>query len=376
MKVVLAVDALTPPLSGIGRYTWELANRLTNRPEVDSLGFYMNGYWVKDPATMLVPSAPGEKPEYKRLAGILSATKWLRKTTANIRCRNALFHGPNFFLPPCADTGVITVHDLSVLKYPETHPAERIRHYEMYFAGSIDRASHLITVSQTTRQEVIDYLGVPENRVTCVYNGVSDNFQTMSVETLQPILPRHELSPGGYSLCVSTLDPRKRIDRLIDAYALLPADLRHRFPLILVGPSGWLNEELNLKIAEATRAGWLKYLGFVPEEDLPYIFAGARLFIYPSIYEGFGLPVVESMASGVPVITSKFSCLPEVSQGAALLIDPDDIEHFSTTIQQGLTDDEWRSTAIMMGLSVAQKYRWERCVEDTLSVYHAAINNS
>lgn len=375
MKVVLAVDALTPPLSGIGRYTWELASRLALDSSIDQLHFYRNGYWIRNPSALLDPSLSAAGPHaYKQLAPRWSSVKSLRWIGGVIRCKGAIFHGPNYFLPPCTDRGAITVHDLSIFKFPETHPVERIRQFEKHFSLSIQRADHLITDTQTTREEVIRFLGWPEDRVTAVHLGVSERFRPQEFCQTEPILTRYGLQYAGYALCVSTLEPRKRIDRLLDAYSLLPAQIRDRFPLILIGARGWLNEDLHLKITAGTRAGWLKYLGFVPEEDLPIIFAGARLFIYPSIYEGFGLPVAEAMASGVPVVTSKFSCLPEVTQGAAMLIDPDDIEDFCTIIHRGLDDDEWRAKANSAGLSIAKSYRWSRCIKDTVLVYRKIMH--
>ena len=336
MKLILSVEALTPPLSGIGRYNWELAQRMRHHPEIDSIDFYRNGRWIADPASLLDPAT-------KKHPFHIPPPGWLRKINARIKCHGAVFHGPNFFLPPCADIGVVTIHDLSVFKFPETHPAERIKHFERDFSRSMDMATHLITDTETVRQEVIEFLGWPEDRISSVSLGVSEKFSPHSPAALELVLSHYGLRSGGYCLCVSTLEPRKRIDRLLDAYALLPLTLRMRFPLTLIGPEGWLNESLLQTISQGRRAGWLKYLGFVPEDDLPLLFAGARLFLYPSIYEGLGLPVIEAMASGVPVVTSNQSCLPEVTQGAALLIDPDDIESFSLALTQGLEDEEWRS---------------------------------
>lgn len=369
MKLVLSVEALTPPLSGIGRYNWELAQRMPHQPAIDSLSFYRNGRWIAEPASLLAPAT-------KKCPFRIPPPRWLRTINARIKCRGAVFHGPNFFLPPCADIGVVTIHDLSVFKFPETHPAERIRHFERDFSRSMAQAGHLITDTETIRQEVIEFLGWPEDRITSIPLGVSEQFSPRTPEHIQSVLSEYDLKAGAYCLCVSTLEPRKRIDRLLNAYALLPMALRVRYPLALIGPKGWLNESLLQTIEQGRRAGWLKYLGFVPEEDLPLLFAGARLFVYPSIYEGFGLPVIEAMASGIPVVTSDQSCLPEVTLGAALLINPDDIDAFSTALEQGLEDEVWRGQARKSGLSVAGQYQWERCINDTITVYQRALGGT
>jgi alpha-1,3-rhamnosyl/mannosyltransferase len=367
MKLVLSVEALTPPLSGIGRYNWELAQRMRHHPGIDSIEFYRNGRWIADPASLLDPAT-------KKRPFRIPPPGWLRKINTRIKCHGAVFHGPNFFLPPCADTGVVTVHDLSVFKFPETHPAERVRHFERDFSRSMAQASHLITDTETVRQEVIEFLGWPEDRITSIPLGVSEQFSPKLPEDLRLVLSRYKLKPGGYCLCVSTLEPRKRIDKLLKAYSLMPLGVRFAYPLILVGSDGWLNESLHQTIDQGKREGWLHYLGFVPEEDLPVLFSGARLFVYPSIYEGFGLPVIEAMASGVPVVTSDRSCLPEVTQGAALLVDPDAIEVFALAIERGLFDDSWRLMAINQGLITARGYSWNRCVAETVSVYQNLAN--
>jgi alpha-1,3-rhamnosyl/mannosyltransferase len=130
-----------------------------------------------------------------------------------------------------------------------------------------------------------------------------------------------------------------------------------------------LSENLHQDIENATREGWLRYLGFVAERDLPFLYAGARLFVYPSIYEGFGLPVLEAMASGVPAVTSNHAVLQEVAQGASLLAEPDDHDALLEGIRRGLTDEDWRSSAKIAGLRVAGGYSWDRCVEETIGVY-------
>jgi glycosyltransferase involved in cell wall biosynthesis len=138
---------------------------------------------------------------------------------------------------------------------------------------------------------------------------------------------------------------------------------------VLVGARGWLNEGLHALIERQTARGMLVTLGQVPEADLPFLYAGARLFLYPSIYEGFGLPPIEAMASGVPVIVSDRSCLPEVTQGAAMTINPDDVDAFSEAILRGLEDDNWRREAIDHGIRVAASYGWDKCIENTVDVY-------
>lgn len=247
---------------------------------------------------------------------------------------------------------------------------ERRQKFDRELSGTLDRASHLITPSEAIRKEVIEYFSWPADKVTAVANGVAPSFNSkQSSEILIPTLSRCGLRPNEYALCVSTLEPRKNIGALLRAYSRLSETLRARYPLVLAGHKGWLSESLHDSIDKGRSEGWLHYLGFVPEADLPALYAGARAFLYPSLYEGFGLPVLEAMASGVPVLTSDSSSLPEVSNGAALLIDPNDDDLLYKGIDRILLDDDWRALAKARGLEVAARFSWERCIEQTMAVY-------
>lgn len=371
MSVVLSVEALAPVLTGIGRYAWELASRLPQQLGSDEVRYYRQGHWVKDPALLLQAPLTMSTSSRKKNRLRIKPPHWLKERLLKWDCRGQVFHGPNYFLPACADIGVATVHDLSVFKFPETHPVARIKQFEREFYLSMSRAAHLITDSEATRQEVIGFLGWSSEKITTVPLGVSPQFAPASAPELAPCLRRYGLTFGAYALCVSTLEPRKKISNLLQAYLCLPQRVREQYPLVLIGSSGWLSESLHQDIKRLSLQGWLHYLGFVPESDLPALYAGARSFIYPSIYEGFGLPVLEAMASGVPVVASNRTSLPEVTQGAALLTDPDDIDALAVCIQRSLSDKPWRATTATTGLAIAQEFSWERCVEHTVRVYES-----
>lgn len=282
---------------------------------------------------------------------------------------SSLFHGPNYFLPEMVDRGIITVHDLSVFRYSETHPAERIRQFEKDFARSIARALHILTDSETIRQEVIAFAGVSPDKVTAVPLGVSSDYRRRGEEETNEVLSAWGLTHGSYSLCVSTFEPRKKIGELIHAWRNLSPKVRRSNLLVLAGAKGWGNDALMDDIKRAQSEGWLRLIGYVDEMALPYLYAGAGLFLYPSAYEGFGLPPIEAMASGVPTIISDRSCLPEVTKGAAMLIDPDDGEGFTNAIERGLMDMRWRDNAVKQGVSVAAGYSWNACLHRTRDIY-------
>ncbi|MDN7913048.1 glycosyltransferase family 4 protein [Burkholderia cepacia] len=365
MRLILSVDAISPPLTGIGRYTWELAHRYAEMAaEFESLRFYRGKRWIVDlPRLLTDPASVRRGLDWPRLAP-RAARNWAIQR----KMRTHVFHSPNYFLPDLAESGVVTIHDLSVFRYAETHPLERVRQFERSFASTLARASHLITDTDAIRDEVCQYFGWSDRRISTVGLGVSRDYRPRDAVDLTEPLRSWGIVPGGYALCVSTLEPRKRVDHLIDAYGALPERLRELYPLVLAGGHGWLSDTLREQIAVAERAGWLKYVGFVSESELPLLYAGARAFFFPSLYEGFGLPVLEAMSSGVPVLTSNCSSLPEVTDGAARLVEVSDRVHFIDAIQQTLLDDGWRTEAIKRGLAVAARYDWRTCANQTLEV--------
>jgi alpha-1,3-rhamnosyl/mannosyltransferase len=362
VHIALWGDALQPHLTGIGRYTLELVRGLPADPRVQKVTTYARGRVVPAPERLLTGGPTVRGP------------RWLRPLNG-WRDRRALgrslFHGPNYFLPHFVERGVVTVHDLSVFRFPETHPAERIAHFTRDLPRSLERAAHVITDTETIRSEVMADLGIPADRITAVPLGVDRAFGPMATADLARFLAPLGLEPGGYALSVSTLEPRKKIAELITAWRCLRADLRGRVPLILVGAKGWRDEELLAAIDKGEREGWLRSLGYVPEGSLPSLYAGARLFLYPSIYEGFGLPPLEAMASGVPVVVAHRSCLPEVCGDAAFYVDPDDVVGFACEIEKALTDEAARCRNVTKGLNRVENFRWERCMSRTVDVYAA-----
>jgi len=360
MDLTLMVEALGPQLSGIGRYTWELCDRIPSEPGIDRVRYFANGRFVENLHALVDGRSARRRIRLPRR---------LRRRFIQNRLRSSLVHGPNYFLPADAETGIITVHDLSVLRYPEAHPADRVRMFEREFQKSLGRAAHVITDTETVRREVIDDLGIPERMVTAIGLGVGNGYHPRAIEELGPQLAPLGLTPGEYALCVSTLEPRKKIGELLGAWRELPPELRRSTPLVLVGAEGWLNDKLHDEIRDAAEAGWLKHLAFVPEDVLLALYAGASLFIYPSTYEGFGLPPIEAMASGVPVLVANRSCLPEVCGDAAGYIDPDDPDGFAVSIAEALNDRAWRSQAREKGLKRASEFCWEKCSRETAQLY-------
>ena len=379
MKVILSVTAIRYPLTGIGRYAYELAKGLAASGQIERLLFAGSTRFFEG-----LPK-PGTDPGWMgRLRGLLVKQRWAALGyKATLGCwqdwrlrglEDHVFHGPNYYLPRFRGRSVATFHDLSPYFRPEWHPAERVRYLRPEIDLSLGRASMLITDSEFVRREVMTRFGWPGERVVSVPLAGAEGFYPRPVEALAPLLARYSLRPGGYMLFVGTIEPRKNIEGLLDAYAILPASVRRKWPLVLAGYRGWNSDALHERLAAQMRKGELRYLGFVPDDHLPMLFAGARLFAFPSFYEGFGLPVLEAMASGVPVVCSNAASLPEVAGDAAAMCQAQDVHALSRLIEMGLVDETWRAAAIARGLARARHFSWLRCAEETVAVYRAAVN--
>jgi glycosyltransferase involved in cell wall biosynthesis len=362
LRVLFSADALSRSPSGIGRYSLELAKGLQEDPKVGSLTFYRDGKLYSR-----LEDAQYDSSDVSSRGGIGKFWDSLRFRSKQMT--NSIFHAPNYFLPRYARNGIVTVHDLSVFLYPESHPRSRREQFSRRFEHSIRTASAFITDTEVVRQELHDLFGIDLSRIHPIHLGVSSEYIPW-VDEFSNYLIFLGLVRGCYGLCVTTLEPRKNVDLLIDAWSELPQQERLRFPLVIAGGQGWLSEEILQRISDCEREGWLRYLGYVTDEALRALYAGARIFVYPSKYEGFGLPVVEAMASGIPVIVSRSAeSVKEVVGDVARAVDPEDVRAFSEAILEALSDSEKRLIDIQKGLDLARELSWRRCVNRTINVY-------
>jgi alpha-1,3-rhamnosyl/mannosyltransferase len=283
--------------------------------------------------------------------------------------RDHIYHEPNFMLRPFAGPSVVTIHDLSVLHYPQFHPRERVRYFERELHHSLARADHIITDAPQIRDEVIQQLGVAGTRVTSVPLGIDAGYRPLTASQRQNVLHAHGLTDKSYLFCAATLEPRKNLAGLVNAYERLPTALRQRHPLVMAGASGWGEERFAARLATLERRGALRRLGYVAEADLPALYGGARAFAFPSFYEGFGLPPLEAMACAIPVLTSAGTTMAALLNGAALLTDPHDEEAITRGLERLLTDDTLAERALIEGPALAKHYSWRRCADRMVEIY-------
>nr|WP_314571201.1 glycosyltransferase family 1 protein [uncultured Pseudomonas sp.] len=379
MKVVLSVEPVRFPLTGIGRYTYELARRLQNSPEITDLQFFAGRSFL--PGLPSAADASGSGYSLKRAVqkNFLAIEAYrllmpLLKGRALKGHGDYLYHSPNYYLPPFKGRRVATFHDLSPFTWSQCHPPKLTRYLQQELRLTLKRADQLITDSEFTRRELAEYFDWPIERIDAVPLASSAEFHPRSAAETAEVLGRYGLTYEGYTLFAGTIEPRKNIDTLLTAYERLPLVTRQRWPLVLAGYRGWRNEATFQRIELAQRQGWAFYLGFVPAEELPILFAGARLFAFPSLYEGFGLPVLEAMASGVPVVCSDNSSLLEVAGDAALMCEAMDVESVAQHVAMALEDADWRNKSQQRGIAQASEFSWSRCAAQTLAVYHKALD--
>jgi glycosyltransferase involved in cell wall biosynthesis len=264
MKVVLSVEAIRYPLTGTGRYAFELARHLPQIEEIEELRFFAGGGFVDLPAPAETPNAVTGR--LRRALQKSDTIVALRQAVLNARARSSLsdlpdhvFHGPNFYLPPRRGPNVVTIHDLSIFTMPDCHPPERVRYMRREIKLSLERASIIVTDSDFARAEIADYFSWPQDRIRTVALANSPDFRPRTQSELAPVLARHGISAGQYCLFAGTIEPRKNIGRLIGAYGALPQALRERFPLVLVGHAGWRSEDVHRLIEDGERRGFIRY---------------------------------------------------------------------------------------------------------------------
>ena len=368
MKILLDVSAVSPPLSGIGRYALELARQLGAQGGVGEVA-YLRGSQVLShfDADALCAPVPVSKIRqqlkrvlpYDLVLGPYRRSK-ARALAASLRdYSDYIFLSPNFGMPPVSGRSVVTVHDLSVFHYPQFHPRDRVNYIRDQIEDSVKKADRVVTDSQFVRAELMDLYGLDAAQVVAIPLGVAPSFRARECPEVAQALSRYDVPVGRYLLSVGTIEPRKNLAGLLAAYRSLDASLRHRYPLVIAGAYGWNSSDVMLQIEQLQATGEVIYLDYVPEGDLPALYAGARVFCYFSFYEGFGLPVLEAMSSGVPVVCADSSALPELCSACGLLVDAADTAAMGSAMERALLDDEWRGRAIRRGLERSADYRWE-----------------
>jgi glycosyltransferase involved in cell wall biosynthesis len=272
---------------------------------------------------------------------------------------------------------VTTLYDLTPLLLPEYHTQNTRDLHAAKYRFAQEQADAIVTISEATKHDIVTHLGIPEERVHVVYGGVAADYHVPADQTaLKHLLSSFGLAPGEYLLHVGTLEPRKNLVRLVEAYHEVRLAQPDAPPLVLIGAGGWDFRAIFVRIEELGLKEHVRCLGHIERAQLPLFYAGARLFVFPSLYEGFGLPPLEAMACGTPVIVSNVSSLPEVVGGAGYLVDPTDTGAIAAAILDLLNDESGRCAELAeLGLKQASRFTWEHAATRLLSIYEAAYAN-
>ena len=372
MKPSLLIDtvSLLSPLTGIGRYAYSISRELKEISDFDIDFFY--GYYSKE----LI--SPYSHKGIKSIKSFINNFPKLKSLTRDIIGISAqifakeynLYWQPNFIPHRMvkAERIVTSVHDFSFLKYRAYHPKETLRYFDNNFFQNIYRSNYIITGSHYTKREILERLNFREENIRVIYHGIDhNNFKIYRDLNLELDIPKK------FILSVGTVEPRKNLLRLLKAYSLLDSSLKEEYNLLLVGFKGWENIEI-IKIIDRNR-DYIKYLGFLTDIDLAKVYNLATCFIYPSIYEGFGIPPLEAMACGTPVILSNSSSLPEVGADAVLYCNPDSVEDIKSKIEQLLVDKKLQQELIKKGLERAKLFSWQKSAKEHLKLFREVILN-
>jgi alpha-1,3-rhamnosyl/mannosyltransferase len=377
MHLAFNATALLSPLTGIGQYSYHLATGLMAQQNLE-LDFFYGAYWSKQLRTSPAGTLAATLPWLRRhVPYSYELRRWLQNSRFSqvvMHGKFDLYHEPNILALGFEGPTVITVHDLSWIRHPEAHPVERVKAMNRYFESGLRRAKALITDSAFVKQELIDVFGVAADLITPIALGVDALFKPLTPSQTLEVLSRHNLEHGHYFLAVGTLEPRKNLAVALNAFLQLPAAIQKRTPLVLIGMKGWHTSALEQQIAPLVRSGQVRQLGYLDRSDLAVLMAGALTLVYPSIYEGFGLPPLESMACATPVICANSSSLPEVVGDAGVLIDAQDDQALANALLRMVEDHHWRTGLADKAVEHAASLTWARCVDKTMAVYQSAVS--
>ena len=378
MRIGFDATAALTQGGGIGRYTRDLLAALA---EVDHV-YHYRIFSARPPLQLPVRNPIPDGPRISFRQTILSP-RWLYRLWYRLRLPIPvqlftgsidLFHSPDFVLPPVLGgvPTILTVHDLSFVHYPETFTPALVGYLNRVVPWSVHRASHVLADSNATRNDLIRVYKTPAEKVTVLYSGVHENFKPVtSDQELARVRDKYGLGDEPYIFTVSTLQPRKNHQMLIRAYQ--PVASESTYNLIIAGGKGWLYEQMLDEVERQNLTDRIRFIGFVDDDDLPALYSAASIFVFPSLYEGFGLPVLEAMACGTPVIASNASSLPEVAGDAALLVDSQDEKAWTESMLRLIDDVGLRVRLVASGFRQSRRFQWQNSARQLLELYRQLL---
>ena len=367
MRIAFDGTTLTPGRTGVGYYTEHLLQHLAREVEAsgDEIVVVSN-----QPIDTERPLPPHVRVHDGHRFPVRIGWMQLRAQRALDVLRPDVAHFTNGMMPIGSPVStIVTIHDMSLRLYPQCHPVRRLLLNRPLMHVAIRQAAAIVTVSDSARRDLMRFHGIPADRVSVVHEAASPAFRPITDRALLDRVRARYGLPSRFVLYVGTIEPRKNLLRLVDAFAQARRrGLPHH--LVCVGPYGWSSRDLAGRIDQLGVGDAVHFTGYAPFEDLPAIYNLGEFFVFPSLYEGFGLPVVEAMASGLPVITSNTSSLGEIAADAAATIDPTNTDALADAIAHVATDHALRRDLSERGLRRAQDFSWTQTAKEMLAVYH------
>lgn len=375
MRIAIDFTAFIPQMTGIDTYMKQLVSNLAKVDRTNQYRIYHN----HEDRRIFTDNLPGNFSHTSlsarpRLLRLISQQVMLPVAASGWKAD--VVHSPSFIMPYLRGSArhVLTVHDMTSFSHPHCHIAlRRSWLYRRMVLASLRRTDVVVVPSRATRQAILEFLpDLQPDRIHVTVPGIGEEFRLCDPASVREVVARLKL-PQPYILYVGTLEPRKNLPALVESYRRLVEAGAIKEHLVLAGKLGWGYEALLKQIQVPALRGRVHLAGYVDQKDLPAVYAGARLFVYPSLHEGFGFPPLEAMACGVPVISTRSSSLAENLERAAELVAPDDIAGLADAMQRLLTDDTLRAKRQGQGLEQARQYRWEQTARETVKSYQAAM---
>ena len=364
-KIIVDSISLLSPLTGIGRYTYEISKELLSKKDDFDVTFFY-GYHSKK---LLQPTT---NSEIKNIKSLLTKNQFIKKVARKVLMFTSRIASPTYdiywqpnFIPNDgvkAKKIVTSVHDFSFILHKEYHPKERIEYFEKYFFTNVAKSDMIITGSEFSKQEILEQLNFYNEQVQVIYHGINhDLFKIYNDSKVNFELPEK------FIFSVGSIEPRKNLAGLLKAYNSLNKEFKKEYKLVLAGFKGWENEEI-INLIEQDKEN-IHYLGFVSDSELAKVYNLASLFVFPSFYEGFGLPVLEAMACGTPVLCSNTTSLPEVGGDAVVYCDPNNVNDIAEKMEIVLSDEKLQQEVIEKGLKRVKQFTWEKAAQEHLRVF-------
>lgn len=370
MRIGIDISQLAYEGTGVATYTRNLVESLLKIDKENEYCLFFSTLRGKFPILALPPEKSNFQIKNLKLPPLLLESLWNRLHVLpieNFVGQVDLFHTSDWLEPPAKCPKITTIHDLVVYKYPQTLPPRIVANQKRKLEWVKRESRIIIAVSKSTKRDIVEILKIPEGRIRVIYEAGNTDNTKKDINNTEIIKKKYGIE-GKYLLAVGTREPRKNLQRIIEAHNLLISQYPN-LQLVIVGKYGWGGEDSNMQINKYAN---IKILGYMPTEDLNALYAGAEVFVYPSLYEGFGLPIFDAMSFGCPVVTSNVSSMPEVTGNAGILVDPESVEDIANGIEKAMKESK---SLVEKGHKRVMEFSWGKTARETLKVYEEAYRH-